>query len=81
MLYGIFIVIRTLISGNDVPGYTSLFTAILFFASIQLIGLGIMGEYVGRMYMESKRRPAYLVRKFHNPTEKPVDRRNPSEPK
>ena len=76
LIYGIFIVIRTLVSGNDVPGYTSLFTAILFFASIQLIGLGIMGEYVGRMYMESKRRPAYLVRKFHNPPEKPVDKKN-----
>lgn len=67
LLYGIYIVLRTLISGNDVPGYASLFTAILFFSSVQLIGLGIMGEYVGRMYMESKRRPTYLVRKFHNP--------------
>lgn len=75
LLYGIAIVTKTLISGNDVPGYTSLFTAILFFASVQLIGLGIMGEYVGRLYMESKRRPAYLVRKFHNPSEEPVDRR------
>jgi glycosyltransferase involved in cell wall biosynthesis len=73
LLYGIFIVLRTLISGNDVPGYTSLFTAILFFSSVQLIGLGIMGEYVGRMYMESKRRPTYLVRKFHHPAKDVTD--------
>lgn len=73
LLYGIYIVLRTLISGNDVPGYASLFTAILFFSSVQLIGLGIMGEYVGRMYMESKRRPTYLVRKFHHPSKAAAD--------
>jgi polyisoprenyl-phosphate glycosyltransferase len=77
LVFVIFIVARTLISGNDVPGYTSLFVAILFFASVQLIGLGIMGEYVGRLYMESKRRPAYLIRKFHGSSR---DLKAPSEP-
>lgn len=63
-LYGSFIVFRTLIYGVDVPGYASLLTVTLFLGGIQLIGLGVMGEYVGRIYMESKRRPAYLVREI-----------------
>jgi glycosyltransferase involved in cell wall biosynthesis len=65
MSYGLFIVFRTLINGNDVPGYTSILVSILFFGSLQLIGLGVLGEYVGRIYMESKRRPTYLIRKIH----------------
>jgi glycosyltransferase involved in cell wall biosynthesis len=60
-LYGGFIVLRTLIFGVDVPGYASLLTAILFLGGIQLIGIGILGEYIGRIYMQSKRRPAYIV--------------------
>lgn len=60
--YGMFILIRTLLFGVDVPGYASLFVALLFFGSLQMIGIGILGEYVGRTYMESKRRPAYLIR-------------------
>lgn len=60
--YGMFILLRTLIFGVDVPGYASLFVALLFFGSLQMIGIGILGEYVGRTYMESKRRPAYLIR-------------------
>jgi polyisoprenyl-phosphate glycosyltransferase len=65
--YGLFIVLRTLIQGVDVPGYASLLVSILFFGSLQLMGLGMLGEYVGRIYMESKRRPTYLVRKvYHN---------------
>lgn len=63
--YGLFIVLRTLIQGVDVPGYASLLVSILFFGSLQLIGLGVLGEYVGRIYMESKHRPTYLVRKVH----------------
>jgi glycosyltransferase involved in cell wall biosynthesis len=63
--YGIFIVLRTFILGVDVPGYASLLVSILFFGSLQLMGLGILGEYVGRIYVESKCRPSYLVRKIH----------------
>jgi glycosyltransferase involved in cell wall biosynthesis len=64
--YGLFIVLRTLIQGVDVPGYASLLVSILFFGSLQLMGLGMLGEYVGRIYMESKRRPTYLVRKVYH---------------
>lgn len=65
LAYGLFIVLRTLIQGVDVPGYASLLVSILFFGSLQLIGLGVLGEYVGRIYMESKHRPTYLVRKTY----------------
>ena len=62
---GLYVFFKTLLLGNEVPGYASLFLAILFFGSVQLIGLGILGEYMGRLYMESKRRPVYLVRQIH----------------
>jgi glycosyltransferase involved in cell wall biosynthesis len=62
-LYAVFIVIRTLIFGVDLPGYASLLVAILFFGSLQLIGIGVLGEYLGRVYMETKQRPTYWVRK------------------
>jgi len=65
VLYGLYIVIRTLIFGVDLPGYPSLFVAILFFGSVQLIGIGVLGEYIGRTYMEAKQRPTYLIRKFY----------------
>ena len=63
--YGCFILLRTLIYGVDVPGYASLLVSILFFGSLQLMGIGILGEYIGRIYIESKHRPNYLVRKVH----------------
>lgn len=63
--YAVFIIFRTLIHGVDVPGYTSLLVAILFFGSLQLVGIGVLGEYIGRIYMETKQRPAYLIRKHH----------------
>jgi glycosyltransferase involved in cell wall biosynthesis len=67
--FGTFILIRTLIFGSDVPGYASLFVAILFFGSLQLMGIGILGEYVGRTYMEAKRRPTYLIREIYTKTD------------
>lgn len=63
--YGVFIVLHTLISGVDVPGYASLLVSILFFGSLQLIGLGVLGEYIGRIYLEVKQRPNYVVRRVH----------------
>ncbi len=53
--------IRTLIFGVDVPGYASLIVSITFFAGIQLLSLGIIGEYIGRIFAEVKRRPLYLI--------------------
>jgi len=68
-LYIAFIVLRTVFYGIDVPGYASLLIAILFFGSIQLIGIGILGEYIGRIYMESKNRPLYIIRKNYKKNE------------
>ncbi|HQT81741.1 MAG: glycosyltransferase [Ferrovum sp. 37-45-19] len=61
-LYAIKIVADTLLYGNPVKGYPSLIVAILFFSGVQLIALGVIGEYLGRIYSESKQRPIYLVR-------------------
>ncbi|MFT5721040.1 MAG: glycosyltransferase involved in cell wall biosynthesis [Motiliproteus sp.] len=60
-LYGSVIVIKTLLFGADTPGYASLLTVILFLGGIQLIGIGVLGEYMGRLYMEAKRRPVYII--------------------
>lgn len=62
-IYGLFIILRTLIYGIDVPGYASLLVAILFMGSLQLISIGILGEYIGRIYLETKNRPRYLIRR------------------
>ncbi len=61
-LYGTFLLLRTLISGNDVPGYASLMVAVLFLGGVQMMSLGVLGEYLGRVYEEVKGRPLYLVR-------------------
>ena len=62
LIYMNFIIIRTLVYGIDVPGYASLTVFILFFSGINMVGLGILGEYVGRMFIEVKQRPLYLIR-------------------
>ena len=68
ILYMLFIVIRTLICGEDVPGYPSLISIILFIGGIQLFFLGIIGEYLGRVFNESKFRPLYLVKDYNGKT-------------
>lgn len=62
-LYGGYVFVRTLAFGIDVPGYASLLTIVLFLGGVQLISLGVIGEYIGRIYMESKGRPIYVVRR------------------
>ncbi|MGY8493059.1 glycosyltransferase family 2 protein [Serratia marcescens] len=58
--YGFWMIFDTLIFGNPVRGYPSLLVSILFLGGIQLIGIGVLGEYIGRIYLESKKRPRYI---------------------
>jgi len=62
--YGIWIIFKTLVIGADLPGYPSLMVVILFLGGVQLITLGILGEYLGRVFNEVKQRPLYLVERF-----------------
>ena len=59
------IIIRVVILGIDVPGYASIMVAVIFLGGLQLIGIGVLGEYLGRTYLESKRRPIYLIRQIY----------------
>ncbi|MCC7150366.1 MAG: glycosyltransferase family 2 protein [Rubrivivax sp.] len=61
-VYGLFIVGSVLLAGRDTPGYASLITVVLFLGGIQLVGLGVLGEYLGRVLQEVKQRPVYLIR-------------------
>lgn len=61
--YGSVTVIKTLYFGIDVPGYASLLVSMLFLGGIQLLGIGILGQYLGRVYSEIKQRPVYLLRR------------------
>ena len=62
LLYALVIALRTALVGRDVPGYASLMVAVLFLGGIQLIGIGVLGDYIGRIYVESKARPHYFIR-------------------
>jgi len=62
MAFAIFIIVRTMISGTEVPGYASLMVAVLFLGGLQMLSLGVLGEYVGRILTEVKHRPLYVVR-------------------
>jgi polyisoprenyl-phosphate glycosyltransferase len=61
IIYATFILVRTLIFGADVPGYPSILVSVMLLAGVQLISLGVLGEYLGRVYEEVKDRPLYLV--------------------
>jgi glycosyltransferase involved in cell wall biosynthesis len=60
-LFGCFIVIRTLTDGSSVPGYPSLMVMVTFLSGIQLLTIGILGEYIGRIFNETKQRPLYFI--------------------
>ncbi|NOS89726.1 MAG: glycosyltransferase family 2 protein [Methylococcaceae bacterium] len=64
-VYALYIISKTLWFGVEIPGYASLLVALLFFGSLQLISVGMLGEYIGRIYMETKHRPVYLIRKHY----------------
>ncbi len=61
-LFAAYLILRTLVSGSDVPGYASLMVVMLFFGGINILATGIIGEYVGRIFTEVRNRPLYLVR-------------------
>ena len=62
--YGIYMLIDTLLHGNPVPGYPSLIVIILILGGVQLVAIGILGEYLGRIFNETKRRPLYFVNEY-----------------
>ncbi len=65
-LLAVRVIIQKLFYGIEIDGYASLFVAVIFIGGIQLIGIGILGEYIGRIYMESKQRPKYIIKNIQN---------------
>lgn len=65
MGYGIFVLGKAFLYGDPVPGYPSLMVVVLFLGGLQLLAIGIVGEYLGRMFIESKQRPLYLLNQHH----------------
>ncbi len=64
IIYMIFVIIKKLVSGNDVPGYTTIVVLVLFLGGVQLISIGLIGEYLSKMYIQVKNRPVYLIKDY-----------------
>ncbi len=64
--FAVVIAVRVILQGIDVPGYASLMVAVTFIGGMQLVGIGVIGEYLGRTYIEAKRRPAFLIRRIYH---------------
>jgi glycosyltransferase involved in cell wall biosynthesis len=65
LLYALFIICDTLLFGVDVPGFATIVVAIMFFGGVQLISIGIIGEYISKIFREVKNRPTYIVEQSH----------------
>lgn len=66
VLYAAYVAIETLLFGNPTPGWSTLTVGLMFFSGVQLFSIGILGEYLGRVYEEVKRRPMYLISEDHD---------------
>lgn len=64
-ILGLFYIIKTLMFGETIQGFPTLITMILFFSGVQLLSIGILGEYIGHMFIESKQRPLYFIKKTY----------------
>lgn len=62
-LYGAYMIFDTVLFGNPVRGYPSILVCIFFLGVIQLINIGVLGEYIGRIYIETKQRPKFILKK------------------
>jgi glycosyltransferase involved in cell wall biosynthesis len=62
VVYTIFIILWKILGGRTVEGYASIVALLTFLGGIQMIGLGLVGEYIGRIYLETKQRPVYLIK-------------------
>ena len=69
MIFGLVIVGQTILLGKDIPGYASTITAILFIGGIQLLSIGILSEYVSKIYLEIKNRPKYIIKEIKDKEE------------
>ena len=69
LVYAIYVLTSTLLFGTDLPGFPSIIIAVMFFGGIQLLSIGILGEYIARIFTEVKQRPQYLVETKHGFTE------------
>jgi polyisoprenyl-phosphate glycosyltransferase len=73
LIYAVVLVTNVIVHGVDVPGFASLMVGLLFLSGVQLISLGILGEYIGRVFNESKQRPLYLIEEFRRPEAERAD--------